>query len=115
MSLQTRIGAQKTQENLRENVRQRLYKNERTYRMDKLVEAWSRIPEVGAGLKKLPLNEARNTAVYLDRQASYMSRLNEAQMSHAFNNFTPENMLRLIRLSMPNVIRSKIFTEFAIN
>jgi hypothetical protein len=107
MSLQTRMGAKNTQENVRENVRQRLYKNERTYRMDKLVEAWSRIPEVGADLKIMPLNEARNTAVNLDRQASYMSRLNEAQMSTAFNNFTPENMLRLVRLSMPNVIRLK--------
>jgi hypothetical protein len=99
MSLQTRMSGVKTQQNVRENVRQRLYKNERTYRMDKLVEAWSRIPEVGADLKELPLNESRNTAVYLDRQASYLSRLNEAQMSQAFNNFTPENMLRLVRLN----------------
>jgi hypothetical protein len=113
MSLATRMEAKKNQEQVREAVRTKLYKNERTYRADKLVEAWSRIPEVGAGLKQLPLTEARNVAINLDRQAAYMSRLNEAQMSTAFNNFTPENMLRLVRLAMPNVIRNKIFTEFA--
>jgi len=113
MGLQSRMTEKKNQEQVKEAVRTKLYKNERTYRADKLVEAWSRIPEVGAGLKQLPLTEARNVAINLDRQAAYMSKLNEAQMSHAFNNFTPENMLRLVRLAMPNVIRNKIFTEFA--
>jgi hypothetical protein len=34
-------------------------------------------------------------------------------MSQGFHNFTPENMLRLVRLSMPNCVRNKLFTEFA--
>ena len=31
------------------------------------------------------------------------------------NNFTPENMLRLVRLSMPNIVRNKVFSEFAMD
>ena len=42
-----------------------------------------------------------------------MTRLDETQMSQGFKGFTPENMLRLVRLAMPNVVRNKIFTEFA--
>lgn len=43
-----------------------------------------------------------------------MSNLKESQMAAALNNFTPENMLRLVRLAMPNLIRSKLFTEVAL-
>lgn len=77
------------------------------------IESWSRIPEVGAGLKQMPIDTARNTAINLDRQYTWMSNLKESQMATALNNFTPENMLRLVRLAMPNLIRSKLFTEVA--
>jgi hypothetical protein len=93
--------------------RNTLLKNERSYRADCLVEAWSRIPQLGVGLKDMPLTEARNVAINLDRQAAYMRRMSEAQTSSNFSGFTPENMLRLVRLAMPNVVRNKIFTEFA--
>ena len=56
---------------------------------------------------------ARNLACNLDNQAAHMSRLTEMQMSQGFHNFTPENMLRLVRLAMPNCVRNKLFTEFA--
>lgn len=113
MSLQARMQSRKDAANNRQRVKETLYKNERSYRADRLIEAWSKVPEVGAGLKTLPLTEARNVAINLDRQASFMGRLNEAQTSAALNGFTPENMLRLVRLAMPNVVRNKIFTEFA--
>lgn len=61
----------------------------------------------------MSLTEARNTAINLDRQAAYMKRMTEAQTSEAFQGFAPENMLRLVRLAMPNIVRNKIFTEFA--
>lgn len=54
---------------------------------------------------------ARNVACNLDNQAAFMTRLSETQMSQGFKGFTPENMLRLVRLAMPNVVRNKIFTE----
>jgi len=89
------------------------YLNERSYRADRLVEKWSRIPEVGVGLKNLDEGTARNTAIYLENQTRIMSRLTEAQLSSSFQGFSPENMLRLIRLVYTNVIRPKLFTEFA--
>jgi hypothetical protein len=61
----------------------------------------------------MPVGVARNTAINLDRQYNFMSNLKESQMATALNNFTPENMLRLVRLSMPNLIRNKLFTEVA--
>lgn len=94
-------------------VRENLYKSERAYRLDKRVDTWASIPEIGAGLKNLDETTARNVACNLDNQAAHMSRMTETQMSQGFKGFTPENMLRLVRLAMPNVVRNKIFTEFA--
>jgi len=99
--------------NLRENVQDKLYREERNYRADKLVEKWSRIPEVGKNIKNLVESDARNLAIHLENQARFMSRLNEAQMSSSFQGLSPENMLRLVRLAYPNTIRNKLFTEFA--
>lgn len=112
MSVTTRMNETKTADK-KAVVSNGLIKNDRAYRADCLVEAWSRIPEVGAGLKEMTLTEARNTAINLDRQAAYMKRMTEAQTSEAFQGFAPENMLRLVRLAMPNIVRNKIFTEFA--
>jgi len=98
---------------LRENVQDKLYREERNYRADKLVEKWARIPEVGKNIKNLVESDARNLAIHLENQARFMSRLNEAQMSQSFQGLSPENMLRLVRLAYPNTIRNKLFTEFA--
>ena len=98
---------------LRENVQDKLYREERNYRADKLVEKWARIPEVGKNIKNLVESDARNLAIHLENQARFMSRLNEAQMSTSFQGLSPENMLRLVRLAYPNTIRNKLFTEFA--
>ena len=112
MSVSTRMNEAKAADK-KAAVANGLIKNDRAYRADCLVEAWSRIPEVGAGLKEMSLTDARNTAINLDRQAAYMKRMTEAQTSEAFQGFAPENMLRLVRLAMPNIVRNKIFTEFA--
>lgn len=87
--------------------------NERSFRLKKRVDYWSQIPEIGAGFANLDEATQYNLACNLDNQAGHMSRLSENQVSTSFNGFTPENMLRLVRLAMPNVVRSKIFTEFA--
>ena len=94
-------------------IRENLYKSERAYRLDRRVDAWAKIPEIGDGLKSMDEAVARNVACNLDNQAAFMTRLDETQMSQGFKGFTPENMLRLVRLAMPNVVRNKIFTEFA--
>lgn len=87
--------------------------NERSFRLKKRVDYWSQIPEIGAGFDNFDEATQYNLACNLDNQAGHMARLSENQVSTSFNGFTPENMLRLVRLAMPNVVRSKIFTEFA--
>lgn len=114
MSLKQRIAQKETDAKLRESAAIQLYKEDKNFRADRLVEAWSRIPEIGAGLKKMPITDARNVAINLDRQTAFMQNLRESQLATALNDFTPENMLRLVRLAMPNIIRNKVFTEFAL-
>ena len=92
---------------------EKIYREERAFRADRLIEKWSRVPEIGSGFKKMEESTARNLAILLENQARLMSRLTEAQLASAFQGFTPENMLRLVRLAYPNSIRGKLFTEFA--
>lgn len=113
MSLNTRMQEQKNSAEVRESARKQLVKTERDYRATKYVESWSRVPKIGANLSALSESERKNTAINLQQQATMMSHLNEAQLSTSFSGFTPENMLRLIRLAMPNTARNKVFTEFA--
>jgi len=113
MSATSVIAGQKDAAALREATRKTLAKTEREFRGAKFVESWSRIPKIGAGLNKLPEAVARNTAINLQTQAASMAKMTEAQLSTSFQGFTPENMLRLVRLAMPNTCRNKVFTEFA--
>lgn len=87
--------------------------NARTYKLNERVKFWSGVPGIGDKMGNFDEATQRNLACYLDNQAAHMSRLTETQISSSFSGFTPENMLRLVRLAMPNVVRSKIFTEFA--
>lgn len=87
--------------------------NARTFKLNERVKFWSNVPGIGNGFSKYDEATQRNLACFLDNQAAHMGRLTETQMSTSFSGFTPENMLRLVRLAMPNVVRSKIFTEFA--
>jgi len=91
----------------------RIYREERAFRADRLSEKWARVPELGKGLDKMDEATRRNTVIMLENQARAMSRMTEAQLSTNFHGFTPENMLRLVRLAYPNSIRGKLFTEFA--
>lgn len=111
MSLASKMQERKKAAALREVTKKQLYKNEREYRAAKAIDSWSKIAKIGAGLKQMNLKEAQNVALNLTQQATYMSKLNEAQLSQSFSEFAPENMLRLVRLAMPGVCRNKVFTE----
>lgn len=113
MSLQNKMAEKKANAAIRESVKNNLYKNERDFRAAQYLDAWKKVPKIGAGLDKLPFQEAANTAIMLNAQATHMANLREGQLSQSFSQFTPENMLRLVRLAMPNLIRNKVFTEFA--
>ena len=99
MGLNQRIAQNTAKQSLREDALLKMYKDDKKFRADKLIESWARVPEVGAGLKTMPVGVARNTAINLDRQYNFMSSLKESQVATALNNFTPENMLRLVRLN----------------
>jgi len=68
MSLKERMKLQEEQDRQREAAQMDLYKNDKNFRADRLIAAWSKVPEIGVNLKKLPLQEARNVAINLDRQ-----------------------------------------------
>lgn len=99
---------------VREAAARKLYKDDKTFRADRLVEAWSKVPEIGEGLTALPESLARSTAINLQQEASLITRLTEAQKATAFDGQKPENMLRLTRLAMPAAIRNQVFTEIAL-
>lgn len=61
----------------------------------------------------MPTDVARNLGILLENQSRAMARLTEAQLSGMFAGQSPENMLRLIRLTYPNSIRGRLFTEFS--
>lgn len=89
------------------------YTNERAYRASKLVEKWSQMPQIGKGISKMSESKARNLAILLENQSKYMSRMTEGVFADAFNGTTPENLLKLIRITYPNSVRGDLFTEFA--
>jgi hypothetical protein len=47
----------------------------------------------------MDISTARNIAINLDRETAFMQGLRESQLATALNDFTPENMLRLVRLA----------------
>ena len=63
---------------------EKLYRQERDFRGARLVEKWSRVPELGKGLKNMDDGTAMNTAILLENQARVMARMTEAQMSTNF-------------------------------
>lgn len=93
MSLRQKVAQKATDARLRESATMQLYKEDKKFRADRLVEAWSRIPEIGAGLKQMPINDARNLAINLDRQTAFMQNLRESQLATALNDFTPKQQL----------------------
>lgn len=63
---------------------EKLYREERAYRASRLVEKWSRVPELGDGLKNMNEHTAHNLAILMENQARVMSRMTEAQLSTNF-------------------------------
>lgn len=82
---------------------------------DKLLEKWSKVPNLGEGLDKLyesNKRSARNTAIVLENQEAFLKKLTEQQISNDFKTL-PQNVLKVIRLGYPNSVRGELFNEFA--
>ena len=115
MDMKRRMASQrKPMERKATQINEKLYREEKGYRADLLVEKWSKVPEIGKGIKEMDTKTARNLAILLENQTRAMSKMTEAQMSTSFGGQTPENMLRLVRLVYPNSIRGQVFTEIAL-
>ena len=84
MGIKNRISSTPVN-NVMDSVQESLYRQERDYRTDRLVEKWSNIPEIGKGIQEMPQTKARNLAVLLENEARVMSRMTEAQLSSTFN------------------------------
>jgi hypothetical protein len=112
MGIKQRMVQPKAPVSLKEQLRMFAeYMDERNAIADRYREKWERVPEIGKHLKGLSDRRARNMAIMLENQAQAMSRLNEMQYASAFS-ATPENMIRLVRLTYPNSIRDEAFTDF---
>lgn len=111
MSLSTRMNAATDVE--KQQLDEALTRSDRNYRLAKRIDIWKSMPGIGEDMDSFDESTQRNLACNLDNQAAVLNRLSETQTADAFQGFTPENMLRLVRLSMPNIVRNKIFTEFA--
>ena len=48
MSLKERVAQKEADARLKENAAMQLYKEDKKFRADRLVEAWSRIPEINS-------------------------------------------------------------------
>ena len=76
-----------------------LTRSDRNYRLAKRIDIWKKMPGIGEGMDHFDEATQRNLACNLDNQAAVLNRLTETQTSDAFQGFTPENMLRLVRLN----------------
>lgn len=88
MGIKTRIQA--PVKNTKDILTEKLFREERDYRTDRLVEKWSSVPEVGNGIQDMNTAKARNLAVLLENQTRAMSRLTEAQLASQFGGYSPK-------------------------
>ena len=101
MGIKTRMSSRSMRsprQDRMENLTEKLLREERAFRADRLVEKWSNIPEIGVGIQDMEPRAARNLAILLENQTRQMSHMTEAAIASNFNGTTPENMLRLVRL-----------------
>ncbi len=75
----------------RENLTEKLFREERDYRADRLVEKWSNIPEIGVGIQEMEPRAARNLAILLENQTRQMKHMTEAAIASNFNGQTPRH------------------------
>lgn len=73
----------------------------RQKRLQQQIDAWSQIPST-----------PQPSSIQIQNAANNFLKTNSNQKQNAFNKYVPQNMLRMVRLAQPNLVRNKIFTEF---
>ena len=97
MGIKSRI-ASPAKKDSKEMLAEKLYREERNYRADRLVEKWSHVAEVGKGITKMSTTTARNLAILLENQARVIHHMDESLFSSAFYGCTA-----LINIEIPLV------------
>ena len=92
MGIRTRMASRPSRvREERENLTEKLFREERNFRADRLVEKWSNIPEIGVGMQEMEPRAARNLAILLENQTRQMSHMTEAAIASNFNGQTPRH------------------------
>ena len=88
--------------------------NEKAQRAEKAAKVWDNHPLFKGELSKITEAKTRqNAAINLTNQARYMRQLNEQETSAEFQRMAPANMMRLVQLTMTNLNRGNVFSEYA--
>lgn len=112
--LQTRAMKQNLEEKkiLQSEAKQKL--SERAARAEKAAQVWDNHPLFKGELSNIKEARARqNAAINLTNQARFMKQLNEQETSAEFQRMAPANMMRLVQLTMTNLNRGNVFSEYA--
>lgn len=88
--------------------------SEKAARAEKAAQVWNNHPLFKGELSAI--NEAtkrQNAAINLTNQARFMKQLNEQETSAEFQRMAPANMMRLVQLTMTNLNRGNVFSEYS--
>lgn len=87
---------------------------ERAARAEKVAKLWDNHPLFKGQLSAIKdATKRQNEAINLTNQARYMKKLTEAETSAEFQKMAPANMMRLVQLTMTNLNRGNVFSEYA--
>lgn len=87
--------------------------SERAAKANRLIAKWKKADFIDVNFEKMNESTAQNNAIWLTTQAKVLKKLSEDQQAKYFNGMTPQNVLKMMYLTMGNVNRGNIFTEFA--
>lgn len=88
--------------------------SEKAARAEKAAKIWDNHPLFKGELSKLKEAKARqNAAIHLTNQARFMKQLNEQETSAEFQRMAPAHIMRLVQLTMTNLNRGNVFSEYA--
>lgn len=88
--------------------------SEKAARAEKAAKIWDNHPLFKGELSKIKEAKARqNSAIHLTNQARFMKQLNEQETSSEFQRMAPANVMRMVQLTMTNLNRGNVFSEYA--
>lgn len=87
---------------------------EKAARAEKAAQVWNNHPLFKGELSNLKeASKRQNAAINLTNQARFMKQLNEQETSAEFQRMAPANMMRLVQLTMTNLNRGNVFSEYS--